>query len=80
MLLIYCSPIIFPLLWKQGISCPGESMISYNVVIICIILLCYLPTFNTAKYSMGCECGMRKLNKQDELDCEQSAKLEDSQV
>ena len=55
-------------------------MVSYNVFTISITLLCYLPTYNTAKYSMGCECGLRELNKEDERDCEESSKLEDIQV
>ena len=51
-------------------------MVSYNVFISSsITLLCYLPTYNTAKYSM-----LRELNKEDEKDCEESSKLEDIQV
>lgn len=28
------------------------------------------------RFSMGCECGIRKVNKEEEEDCDESAKIE----
>ena len=32
------------------------------------------------KFDMGCECGLRKFDKESEADCMESAKLEDTQA
>ena len=55
----------------------GQSMFSWNVFLKGLALLqCFLSNSVEPRFSMGCNCGIRKLDPDSEADCEESAKLE----
>ena len=52
-------------------------MVSWNVLLKGLALLqCFLSGSVEARFSMGCNCGIRKLDPNSEADCDESAKLE----
>ena len=49
-----------------------------RVFLLCLpVLLGHLDQGGAGRrFSMGCECGIRKVNKEEEEDCDESAKIE----
>ena len=44
-----------------------------------LLLALSISCFNSKKFEMGCECGLRELSKEEVEMCTESAKLEDQE-
>ena len=55
-------------------------MVIWNILVTSLALFMWVIICEGGapkqRFSMGCECGMRKLDKDAEADCEESARLE----
>ena len=51
-------------------------MVTVRLMLASFSALCMVKQVIQAGFSMGCKCGIRKVDKNAEADCEESARLE----